>query len=60
MIVQCPAKPGQFAAIAARRRCAGGGAAERETMVGKTSVVTVILTHSLQVTAGPMDGGQGA
>jgi hypothetical protein len=60
MIVQCPAKPGQFAVIAARRRCAGGGAAERGTMVGKTSVVTVILTHSLQVTAGPMDGGQGA
>lgn len=43
MIVQCPAKREQFDADAVKRRCAGGGAAERGTMVGKTSVVTVIF-----------------
>lgn len=43
MIVQCPAKPGQFAADKAGRRYADGGAAERGTIVGKASVVTVIF-----------------
>ena len=58
MIVQSPANARQSAALTAERRGGEGAAAERETMEGKTSVVTVILTHSLQVTAGPMDGGQ--
>ena len=49
MIVQRPERPGQSAACAAERGYDEGGAAERGTMVGKTSVVTVILTHSLQV-----------
>jgi hypothetical protein len=53
MIFQCPAQARQSAALTAERRCAEGDEAKWGTMVRETSVVTVILTHSLQFIAGP-------